>query len=683
MSLTLRTFTLDDPYFFEYRQERFWTWLELQTHMSTSATQKRRLAELTTPLGKDKLLLTSFAVHEGISELFEVDVECLSPDAGIDFGAAIGKPCNIRFETVGAKTRHFSGILTEASWFGEQEMESAYRLTLRPWLWLLSQTSDCRIFQNLSVVDIIKKVFDDSGIADYKLQLRESYPPLEYCVQYRETSFNFVSRLMERFGIYYHFVHDADRHRLVLCDARSSHDLIPDLSECRFVGMGARTRDNEEYVTTWQVGRSFQPGKVTLGAFDFGAPQARMLHEQTAPGGYTHDALEVYDYPEKYKNSDRDDLGKKFAQARLFASQAQDHRRQATGNAPSLYPGGLTRIFKHPVDAENSEFLVVSARHSFTGEQFRAGGHARSSSYTGSYLLQPTTRPFKARAVTPHPVIAGPQTAMVVGPDGEEVHTDKYGRIKVKFHWDRSDTRDEKSSRWVRVAQSWSSKAWGGIIIPRIGMEVVVEFIEGDPDRPLVVGTVYNADNSVPYALPANKTQSGFKTRSSKRGTEANYNELTFEDKRGAEFIRLHAEKDFNATIEDAETRIIKGKNKRDAGETARETTIERGDDVLSVKGDHISTVNRHQELSVVENRTATVGKDEKIDIGSNQTIHVGKTIRIEAGTSITLIVGQSKITLTGTSIEIKTPTLTTKSTFTDIEATATLTEKAGIIKLN
>lgn len=650
--------------------------------MRTGATQKHRLAELKTSLGTDKLLLSSFTVQESISDLFEIDIECLSADANIDFGQIIGTQCSIRFETLSRKIRWFSGVLVEASWLGERETMSAYRLTLRPWLWLLTQTSDCRIFQNLSVTDIIKKVFDDLGLKDYELRTQENYPPIEYCVQYRETSFRFVSRLMEHHGIYYHFNHDDGRHVMVMCDARGSHDVIPPLPECRFVGMGERTRDNEEYVTTWLIGRSLQTGKVTLNGYDFNAPKAQMVHQQSAPGGYAHDKLEIYDYPEPYKLPDKEDLGKKFAQARLFAAQAQDQRRQASGNAPSLFPGGLTKITKHPVAAENNEFLVVSASHAFQGEQFSSGSGS-GGSYSGNYLLQPATRPFKQRALTPSPVIAGPQTAVVVGPKGDEIHTDKFGRIKVKFHWDRLGKDDETASRWVRVAQTWSSKGWGGIVIPRIGMEVVVEFIEGDPDRPLVVGTVYNGENNVPYALPANKTQSGFKTRSSTKGTDSHYNELVFEDKKDAEFVRFHAEKDLNSTIEDKETRTIKGKNKKDAGETTRDTQIEKGDDVLFVKGDHKSTIDRHQTLDVKKDRTVNVGDNEKIEIGVDQKIHVGSNITIEAGTSITLIVGQSKITMTKTAIEIKTLTLTTQSTFTEINANASIIEKAGIIKLN
>ncbi len=639
--------------------------------MNTKATQRQRLAELITPLGVDKFLLTSFTVHEEISHLFEIDIECISDDANIDLGQILGTACTIRLTTVGAKKRYFSGVMVEGSWFGEREGKSAYRMTLRPWFWLLTRTNDCKIFQNLSVVDIIKDVFGKFGFIKKEFLINETYPPIEYCVQYRESSFNFVSRLMEQFGLYYYFKHDAGDHTIVIGDGRGSHQLVPDLPDCRFIGLGDRTRDNEESVTTWLIGRSFQTGKVSLNAFDFKEPKANMKHEQISAGQYAHDDLEVYDYPEKYKLPDKDDLGKKFAQARLFASQSLDRRRHATGNAPSLFPGGLTKIAKHPTTDENVEFLVVSAMHTFVGEQFSSGSDGEGpGAYSGSYVLQLTDRPFKARAVTPHPIISGPQTAMVVGPranKSEEIFTDKFGRIKVQFHWDRDTKRTADASRWVRVAQMWSGKAWGGIVIPRVGMEVVVEFIEGDPDRPIVVGTVYNGENGVPFDLPSNKTQSGMKSRSSMRGTDSHYNELVFEDKKDAEFVRFHAEKDLDATIEDAEKRVIKGKNKKDEGETTRETIIERGDDVLYVKGDHKTTIDGDQELTIKK----------------SQTVDVGTVISVTAGEKIIFKVGQSTITMTPTAIEINTPNLKTKSMFTSINADVEIAEKAAIIRLN
>jgi type VI secretion system secreted protein VgrG len=481
-------------------------------------------------------------------------------------------------------------------------------------------------------------------------------------VQYRETNFDFVCRTMETFGIYYYFKHSADNHIMVLADAKSSHQPIPSLPKCRFIGMGERTRDTEETLSSWLSGRMFRTGKVTVKAFDFDKPSANLTADHTSGGGYAHDMLEVYDYPEKYKQGEESDLGQKYAKARLQAAQSLDKRRHAAGDAASLFPGGLTTLEKHPMDSENKEYLVVAATHSFVAESYRSGSSSASGdSYSGHYTLQLSDRPFRAPIETPKPVIYGPQTAVVVGPKGEEIYTDKHGRIKVQFHWDRQGKNDDKSSRWIRVSQTHSGKGWGGVYLPRIGMEVVVEFIEGDPDRPLVVGTVYNGNNKMPYDMPTNKTQAGMKTRSSKGGGEANYNEFVFEDKKGSEFVRFHAEKDMDYTVEDKETRTVKGKNKKAAGETTRATVIEKGDDILTVK-----TGDQH----------VTIGRDQIIDVAEN--------ITMKAGTSITLKVGLSTITMTKSSITIKSPTITVKSEGqTTIKAGTELTQKATVIRLN
>lgn len=636
--------------------------------MSDNPTQSSRISELTTPLGKDKLLLNSFHASERLSAPFEIRIQATSKDPNIDFNRLLGKNCGIRQNTVGRNKRYFNGVLVEAGWFGEKDGLYAYELTLRPWFWLLTQTTDCRIFQNKSVVDIIKDVFSKAGFNDYEIKLTESYPPMEYCVQYRETHFDFVSRLMERFGIYYFFSHQDSKHMMVLADSKDSHQPIPGLATCTFAGMGVRTRDNREYITQWLSGRRFRTGKVVINAFDFAKPTANMKADKSSPGGYAHDSLEIYDYPEKYKSGEESDLGVKFANARLQALQAEDRRRFATGDAPSLYPGGLTKLSDHPTSDENREYLIVSAEHSFVAEQYSSGtATAQGDSYSGNYVLQVSDRPYKSPSITPRPIVHGPQTAIVVGPSGEEIHTDEHGRVKLKFHWDRESPGDEKSSRWVRVGQIWSGKSWGGIVIPRIGMEVIVEFIEGDPDRPLVVGTVYNGDNKAPYTLPGNKTQAGVKSRSSKGGGESNYNEFIFEDKKGSEFIRLHAEKDLDSTIEDAEKRIIKGKNKAKIGETTRETEIERGDDILKIAGDN----------------KITIGNDQVVNIKQDQTVTAENNILIEAKSQLVLKVGSSTITMREGMIEIKTSKLDTKTDLTNLDGTAMIQLTAGLIKLN
>ncbi len=538
-----------------------------------STTQDNQLAKLVTPLGKDKLLLAHMNVTEGLSELFEIRIECLGevePDQKpeiVNFDQLLGLDAHVEQRTVGKQTRYFCGKVVEASWFGEKNGFIAYHLTLRPWLWLLTQMSGHRIFQNMTVLEIIQDVFTKEGFTDFELKVTESYEKIEYCVQYEETHFEFVSRLMEQFGIYYFFKHSENKHTLVLADSKSSHVPIPNLPSVTFIGMGERTRDEKEYINSWLSERKVRSGKVTVKSFDFVKPKAETKQEKISSGEYAaYKEMEIYHYPHKYK-SGQTALGQKFATAKLHAAQGTDRRRYVSGDAPSIFPGGLVKLEDHPTTAENQEYLVVQAQHAYVAQAYRSGNESASGdSYTGHFVFQLSTRPFKAPIVTPRPIIAGPQTAMVVGPKGEEIYTDVHGRIKVQFHWDRDGKQDENSSRWVRVAQIWSGPKWGGFLVPRIGMEVIVEFIEGDPDRPLVIGTVYNGDNKFPYDLPANKTQTGIKSRSSKGGGDSDYNEFFFEDKKDSEFVRFHAQKDLDSTVENAETRVVKGKEIKEPG---------------------------------------------------------------------------------------------------------------------
>jgi type VI secretion system secreted protein VgrG len=645
--------------------------------MNAKPTQDTRIAELTTSLGKDRLVLVRFEATEGLSELFDMRIDCASEQPVADLAPLIGKEASVRVFTIGGKTRHFSGIVVEAGLSGSEHHLFGYRLTLRPWTWLLSHAADSRIFQNKTVKEIIQEVFDKAGFGgQYDVSgLVENYKPLEYCVQYRETHLDFVLRLMEQFGIYYWFKHEPGKHTLMLADSSSVHQPIADLDKVDLIPMGESTRDDKEHLSAWNFERSFQTGKVTVTGYDFATPDFNMKHEETLSGGYARDDNEVFVYPHKYKSPDKNDLGEKFAKATLQSRQARDRRRYAEGNAPSLYPGGCVTLQKSRM-GENGQYLVVAARHSLVTQMYRSGGGHAGEAYSGHYVFQPKDRQFRAPQITPRPIVHGPQTALVVGPAGEEIHTDKYGRVKLQFHWDRQGRKDDKSSRWVRVAHTWSGKEWGSVYIPRIGMEAVVEFIEGDPDRPIVVGTVYNANNMPPWALPANKTQRGLKTRSSKGGSGDNYNELMFEDKKGSELVRFHAEKDLNSTIEDTETRTIKGKNRSGPGDAARKTKIEKGDDKLDIEnGDRKIKISRH--------RTEEIGQNETVDVGVNQTITVGNEIMIEAGAKITIKCGASKITMTPASIKIETVNLEATAVMTKVEGKAILDEKGGLILLN
>jgi type VI secretion system secreted protein VgrG len=609
---------------------------ELDAHMGEVLKQDTRICELNTPLGKDVLVLVRLDAAEGLSELFEYRIECLSEDANIDFDKAIGQQCSLKIKMFD-KEREFNGIMVEAQWLGLNRLGAnqyfSYRIVLRPWLWLLSRTTDCRIFQDKKAPDIIKEVFNDRSFTDYEFKLTEegSCPKLEYCVQYRETDFSFVSRLMEQHGIYYFFKHDGGKHTLVLADSKSSHSSIPGLATIPFIPLTEGDRHAEQLIHDWTAERRFRTGKVELNDYNYLKPNSQMISDSKASEHYTRAEMEFYDYPGNYKEKSD---GERYAKIRLQSEQALDQRRHGSGNAVNLFPGGLSTLQQHSNESQNIEYLVVRAAHSFVSESYASGNHGHQEEvYFGSYEFLPSDRPFRALIVTQKPLIHGVQTAKVVTKDdnsSEEIDVESLGEIYVRFFWDRK----KKRSCRLRVAQVWSGKRWGGQIIPRVGQEVVVEFLEGDPDRPLIIGTVYNDEYKLPYELPANKTIGGLKSDSTKGS--GGYNEWSFEDKKGSEKIGLHAEKDYELVIRHAETRTI---GETFGSGTSRDTTLKNGDDKLDIQNG-----------------------SQNIKISKDQTIDVQKTITVTANISIELKVGASKILLEQSGITIEAPTINIKS---------------------
>jgi type VI secretion system secreted protein VgrG len=599
--------------------------------MSPQLTQDTRIGELKTPLGKDKLVLSRFDATEGLGELFEFRVEAISEDEDIDFNGAIGQNCAVTLKSYGGE-RVFNGVLVEAQWLGMKGVYYAYRLVLRPWLWMLSRTADCRIFSDKTASDIIKEVFTKRGFNDFKLVLTENYPKLEYCVQYRETDLAFVSRLMEQHGIYHFFEHTSDKHMLVLADSKSSHKPVPGHDSTPFIALAGDDRRDREHIYHWSSERRFRTGKVELNDYDFKQPGKKLIADAKGSERYTKSDMESYDHPGKYTERN---IGEKYAKVQLEAEQALDHRRHATGDAASLFPGGLTKLEKHPRDSENAEYLLVRAMHSFVSEFYRTGADVVPGQvYYGNYEFQKSDRPFRSQIVTPKPQVLSTHTAKVVGKDGEEIDTDEYGRIRVEFFWDR----DKSFSRWARVLQPWASKQWGTQFIPRVGMEVVVVYEEGDPDYPLIIGAVYNGDNKHPYKLPDNKTQSGIKSNSSKGGN--GYNELMFEDKKGSEQIRMHAQKDLDITVHNVETRKI---GEDGVAGASRDTTLVSGDDILKI---------------LTGNQAVTVAQSVIETYGASQMTTAAGPIMITSTTNITLTCGASSIIMTPASITITSPTV-------------------------
>jgi type VI secretion system secreted protein VgrG len=612
--------------------------------MNRALGQELRIGSLSTPLGKDVFVLMKFKASEGLSQHFEFGIEAASAKklSDSDFNGAIGQNCSVTIKTHENRERVFNGVLITAQSLGKRHELYYYNLTLGPWLWFLAHRSNSQIFTNKDARDIVKEIFKDAGCTDFEDRCkRNDYPKHEYCVQYRETDLAFASRIMEREGIYYFFKHTADKHILVMADEKLSHDPVPGAESLPFLQVIGEHAPSRQHIHDWVAERRFRSGKFTLNEYDMLQPNAQLLATSQASEGYTRSTLEMYDAPGKYprigteENKKRDE-GETLAKIKLQAEQALDYRRYAAGDAPCLFPGGLVKLTDHPDEAHNTEYLVVAASHAFDQQQARSGT-APGRGYYGHYELLRSDRPFRAPLVTPKPLVHGPQTAKVVrdkkSPADEEIDVDRHGRVLLHFHWDRPK---KEQPRRVRVAQMWSGKKWGWQFIPRVGQEVVVEFLEGDPDRPLVTGTVYNKDYQYPYTLPDDKTQSGVKSESTKKGV-GKYNELMFEDKCNEEFIRMHAEKDLKVIVKNDQTTTIGNSEKRTVGKefkvptgsSSRTTTIEKGDDQLDVK---TGAILHEAKMKIV----LTVGPS-KITIDPKGITLDAPTITIKAGTVCTI----------------------------------------------
>lgn len=609
-------------------------------------TQDGRAAELTTPLGKDVLVLRQFMGTEGLGELFQFEVDALSEQENLDFDQALGKSCTVKFTAYKGKDRFFDGILTRAQWIEKVEDYYHYRLTLRPWFHLLDYKADCRIFLDKNVKDIIQEVFTKAGFTDFEFKTTSDYDTIPYCVQYRETDYAFCSRLMEQYGIYYFFKHAAGKHTLVLADSHSSHQTNPDVATLPYLPLTDYALHEFQLLGAWIKERRFRTGKIQFNDYDYLKPNKKLLAPNEASENYSHSKLEIYDYPGKY---DEEDKGKKFSKFRLEAEQSYDHRRYVEGDAVSLFAGTLFTAERHPVGSENREFLVVRASHRFGVQSYRTinpGGGSEPQSYCGSYEFLPSDKPFRNLPRTPRPRICGIQTAKVVGKkgeDSEEISTDENAHIWVQFYWDR----EPKKSCPIRVAHAWSGDKWGTQFIPRVGMEVVVEFLEGDPDRPLVTGCVYNGDKKVPYDLPDNKTQSGTKSDSSKG--HHGYNEFMFEDKKGSEFIRMHAQGDHEVTINGSQTGSVGVlENPWKPGVPGDQSWVVGGDRNWKIQqgDDNLLLQMGSQSIELLLGNQSI-----KLDIGQQK-------VDAMMGITLTVMFGLSQISILPSSISIMSPTI-------------------------
>jgi type VI secretion system secreted protein VgrG len=632
--------------------------------------QSKRQIGIDTPLGANVLVLRNFTATEELGRLFQIDAELLSENFQVSFPQIVGQNVTIRLETIQAAPRFFNGHVRSFRQTGAVGRLARYHAEIVPKLWFLTRSADCRIFQNKKVPDIVKEVLQERGITDIEDTLTASYPQWEYCVQYRETDFNFISRLMEQEGIYYYFKHAQGTHTLVLADGDSSHPTFPGYADMSFHQEGVGVV-NLQGIKEWAMMQEVQAGNYVLNDYNFETPKTDLKAPSNIDRQNVEANHELYDYPGEY---DKFDDGKRYARMRIEEVQSDFEIAEGSGDVRGVAAGfkfkmnGLTR------SDQIDDYLVVSSVTRAESEGFFSGGGASDGgAFSCSFAAVRAKTPFHPARLTPKPIIQGAQTAVVTGPKGEEIYTDKYGRIKVQFYWDRKGKKDENTTCFIRVAEPWAGKNWGIIFTPRIGQEVVVNFLEGDPDQPLIIGSVYNADQMPPYTLPANKTQSGVKTRSSLNGTPANFNEIRFEDKKGQEQLYIHAEKNEDIVVENNKTENVGNDETIKIGHDRTETvgndqsiTIGK-DDTLKVAMNQDITIGIKQSENIGTERTTTIGTTDTLSVGVGRTttigatdsLSVGGTINITSGGMITITAGAAIAITSSAAVAITAPAIT------------------------
>lgn len=655
--------------------------------MASDIILKGRQVRLTLP-NKLKGSLIRAQVDEGLSQIFETTIEFMSTDLDLDLQKLVGERMTLEMDAPKDKERFFQGHCMATQYLGSHGHQGYFRATVRPWLWFLTRTSNCRIFQDKSVIDILKEIFGQRGFSDFKDRTKHSYPKRKYCVQYRESDFDFLSRLMEEEGIYYFHTHDKTKETLILADEASTHKAVEDHEEIDFYARAADYRRGDDHIFEWRGSESIQTGKVTLQDYDFEKPKSDLQSVKALSiGSHKHNKYEVYAYPGRHSDVR---TGEHHARVKVEGYAATAQRSRAASTVRQMAAGAKFKLKKHPRKAENAEYLVISARHqlqidtdlrdyeiihAILGPTLDFDRDNNPDIYRCVIEVQPITAPFRAPQITPRPENPGIQTAVVVGKKGEEIWTDQYGRVKVQFHWDREGRKDEHASCWVRTSVPWSGKNWGMMAVPRIGQEVVVQFEDGDPDRPLITGMVYNGDTKFPQSLPANQTQMGLKTNSSKGGS--GFSELIFEDKKDAEFVRLQSERDF--------TQIIKNNAEITVGlEHKKEGFLKQtihGDKTETIReGNHSFTVAKGgEELSIAKTRKTDIGDADDATVKGAKSTKVSKGYEVDVGAAFDLT-AKSKITLTcgGSKIEMTPSKITISSAQVDIKANATAKLTAG-----
>lgn len=596
-----------------------------------STTQDHASLSVSTPLGKDALILREFSGTEAVSDPFHFTLVMQSATGAMDLDLTqlVGQHLTVTLTDGDGAQRIIDGICTRVV-----QTATSYVAELRPWLWMLSLASDNRIYQNQTAVDIITALFGDLGYTDFKNSTTATYTTRDYCVQYGESCLNFVSRLMEEEGICYFFTHEAGTHTLVLADDSSAFAAIAGTSTVPYLPLpqGKDWLDGL-HVTTCSLEQTVTSGGYQADDYNFTTPSTDLKASVTG-------TPLVYDYPGNYTTKDQGDAA---AAIRLAALQAGATRLSGGSVVRAFTAGQSFTLSGHPRTDLNAEWVLHAVHHRATFREYENGFSALPS----ATVYRPPRR-------TPVPRIAGTQTAVVVGQSGKEIYTDQYGRVKVQFHWDQQGANDENSSCWVRVAQGWAGKSWGSFFLPRVGMEVIVSFLDGNPDQPIITGCVYNGTNTTPYTLTDDQTRSTIKSNSSEGGD--GFNEIRFEDKAGSEEIFIQAQKDMTVLVNNGRTvtvdaaddiltlnqgnravTITKGNDTLTVSEGNRTSEIAKGNETHSVAGTRDVTVTGAETRTNSDAFTQTVSKDFTLTVDGDITISASGAVTIKAGKGLTV----------------------------------------------
>lgn len=600
--------------------------------MTPGFVGKRRMLVVETPLGEDKFKLLGFSGTESVSQLFQFELELLSEEPAADYKQIVGKPITWGVQKVAeGEFRYFNGIVSRFAQLPSVARISRYRATVVPSLWLLSRTSDCKIFQEKSITQIVESVLRDFGVVNFETSFCGTYPTLEYCVQYRETALNFIMRLMEFAGIHFFFRHENGKHTLVLGDSPTANPTCAQ-AKARFERTeGVGFNRTEDTVLAFNLMREFRSGRCSLNDWNFTTPATPLLANIESQIDLNQNkSFELYDYPGGFeKRAD----GERLTRVRMEEQEASHVVASGESNCRAFQAGTVFTLQEHDCEAANQEYLLTGVTHDAEQAGFYSGTQLGEDRYVNRFTAIPALVPYRPAQVTPKPYIHGCQTAVVTGPSSEHIHTDNYGRVKVQFHWDRDGMGDDRSSCWIRVSQPWAGNTWGAISIPRVGQEVVVSFLEGDPDRPLITGRVYNATEMPPYALPDKNTITTFKTNTKDGG---GFNELRFEDAHGAEQIFIHAQKNMD-------TRVL-----NDSFETVlnnKHTVVEK-DRFIHVKN------NRHKKVD--QDEKIEIGKDRHLKVTGKQAVEVTQSRSVKVSGAVAEDFAQAYSTKVGTKYLLK-----------------------------